>query len=206
MKKIVLGLGTLVLSLGMLVTPATAKGHSSHRVNLSKGCDGVFDASAGVQKKVTVKRGQSCTLEEGLVVRGGVHAKKGAKNLYVHTTVGRNIQANGVTGTVHIGPKSCKYDPPVGNNVKVRKSHNVLICWVTAKNNIEVTDSDGRITVRDSVAGNSIKVNRNRAYSADGPVRHNRAGAIRILRNEYGNHLQTKHNNRQVIARDNHKL
>jgi len=110
-----------------------------------------------------------------------------------------------VTGTVLIGPTGCKFDPLVGNNVHVTKSHNVLICFVTTRNNILVTGNDGRVSVRDSVAGNNIHVDRNRAWVKDGPVRHNRPGAIRLLRDTAGNHIHVFHNDdsRVLILKGN---
>jgi hypothetical protein len=167
-----------------------------------KDCDGVY--SSGTYRNVTVQAGSSCTLNPGVTVIGGVRAAKGASDLYVHTSVGRNIQAKGVTGTVMVGPRGCKYDPPVGNNVHVSDSHNVLICFVDAGNNIMVTGNDGQITVRDSSADNNVMVNRNLKYVADGPVKHKHAGAIRLLRVTAGGHVTTKGNDpsRLIIRRD----
>lgn len=204
MKKIVALVAALFMALAMAGTAQAAP----KQPNVD--CNGVLRAADypdGV-KNVTVNEGASCTLSEGLVVSGGVHAKPGAVDLLVYTEVGRNIQALGVTGTVHVGPESCKYDPPIRNNVMVKKSHNVLICWVWSGNNIVVTGNDGQVTVRDSHADNNIMVNRNKKYVADGPVAHRKPGAIRVLRNEYGNHLFTKgnHKSRVLIVKGNHKV
>lgn len=189
MKKIV----ALLLAAFVIATASPAMADSVRNLK----CDGEY--SSGTYRNVTVNPGASCVLDEGVTVVGGVHAKKGAENLYVHVPVGRNIQAQGVTGTVMVGPKGCKYDPPVGNNVMVKDSHNVLLCFVSAKNNIAVTHSDGRISVRDSVAGNNIMVTGNRAYVSDGAEDHGRPDVIRIFRNEYGNHLFHGKNDRTVF-------
>jgi hypothetical protein len=188
MRKIIM---SLALFTGVaLFTVAPGQSQSAPVKNL-RDCDGTY---SGTFRNVTVQAGGSCILSPGAEVIGGVHAMPGAANLIVHTDVGRNIQAQGVTGTVLIGPRGCKFDPIVGNNVHVNASHNVLICSVTTKNNILVTDNDGRISVRDSVAGNNIHVDRNRAWVKDGSVGHNRPGAIRLLRDTAGNHIHVFHN------------
>jgi hypothetical protein len=194
----------LIISLAMLTGLALSvapPAQSAPAKNL-KDCDGTY---SGTFRNVTVQDGGTCILTAGATVIGGVHAKQGAANLVVHTDVGRNIQANGVTGTVLIGPPGCKFDPMVGNNVHVMKSHNVLLCEVTAKNNILVTGNDGRISVRDSVAGNNIHVDRNLAWVKDGPAHHNRPGAIRLLRDSAGNHIHVFHNDpsRLLILKGN---
>jgi hypothetical protein len=186
---------TIVTALAMLTGVAlfaAVPGQSqSAPVKNLKDCDGTY---SGTFRNVTVQEGGTCILTSGAEVVGGVHAKPGAANLIVHTDVSRNIQAHGVTGTVLIGPKGCRFDPTVGNNVHVTASHNVLICAVTSRNNILVTDNDGRISVRDSVAGNNIHVDRNLAWVKDGAVGHNRPGAIRLLRDKAGNHIHVFHN------------
>ena len=77
---------------------------------------------------------------------------------------------------------------------------------MSVDNNITVRNNDGRVTVRDSSAGNNIKVNRNLAYAPQaGDPTHVNAGAIRILRNTADNHIVARGNDasRDVIARDN---
>jgi len=182
-----------------LLTPAPSQ---SAPVKNLRDCNGTY---SGTYRNVTVQQGSSCVLTADATVVGGVHAKAGAANLYVHTDVGRNIQANGVTGTVFVGPEGCKYDPTVGNNVHVMKSHNVLICEVQAHNNIMVTGNDGLITVRDSTAGNNIHVDRNLRCVSDGHVTHRRPGAIRLLRNTADQHIHVFHNDasRRLVLRDN---
>lgn len=151
--------------------------------------------------KVVVQEGANCTIENSTVK--SVQAVNTAHDVKVwDSRVVRGVHVMGATGTVHIGVKNCNYDPPVGNNVKVTKSHNVLICYVTAKNNIMVNENDGRVTVRDSVAGNNITVSRNLPYVSDGNEGHAAPGAIRILRNEAGNHITARKNSdRKVIVK-----
>lgn len=198
MKKILAYIAALLVGLSITMTPLA----SAAPVQNLKDCDGVY---SGTYRNVTVQPGGSCALTAKATVLGGVHAKKGAKNLYVHTTVGRNIQAKGVTGTVQVGPAGCKYDPPIGNNVHVSDSHNVLICWVAAKNNISVTTSDGRITVRDSSAGQNIRVDRNLAYVKDGgSPGHAHPGTIRLLHLRAGGHVTSKGNDpsRKIVRKN----
>jgi len=194
---------TSIITLAMLtgVALSVAAPTQSAPVKNLKDCNGTY---SGTYRNVTVQAGGSCTLSPGATVLGGVHAKKGAANLLVYTDVGHNIQADGVTGTVIIGPPGCKFDPVVGNNIHVNASHNVLICETTTKNNILVTDNDGRVTVRDSVAGNNIHVDRNRAWVKDGGEHHNRPGAIRLLRDSAGNHIHVFHNDpsRVLVLKD----
>jgi hypothetical protein len=176
----------LVMTLGYASSAEAAPG-----VKNLKDCDGVY---SGTYKNVTVQPGASCTLTPAAVVTGGVHAKAGAANLFVETAVGRNIQALGVTGTVYVGPgpdesgKLCTFDPPVRNNVMVKKSHNVLICWVTSGNNIKVTGNSGQVTVRNSHADNNLTVSRNVKYTG-GKTKHRHPEWVRVLNNTYGNHL-----------------
>lgn len=192
---------SLVLLTGLALSLTATSAPSAPARNL-RDCDGTY---SGTYRNVTVQAGGTCILTSGATVIGGVHAKSGAANLIVHTAVARNIQAMGVTGTVLIGPAGCKFDPLVGNNVHVTKSHNVLLCQVSTKNNILVTDNDGRVSVRDSVAGNNIHVDRNRRWVKDGATGHVRAGAIRLLRNTAGNHIHVFHNDasRVLILKNN---
>jgi hypothetical protein len=192
---------SLIMLTGITLSLTGTSAPSAPVKNL-RDCDGTY---SGTYRNVTVRAGATCILTSGATVVGGVHAKSGAANLIVHSAVARNIQAMGVTGTVLIGPTGCRFDPLVGNNVHVTKSHNVLICFVTTRNNILVTDNDGRISVRDSVAGNNIHVDRNRAWVKDGPVGHNRPGAIRLLRDTADNHVHVFHNDdsRVLILKNN---
>lgn len=198
MKKIMALLASLVMALVVLAAPtANATGYVNS-VPTIKACDGVYKNVT--LKRVTVRAGDSCVLKN-VTVLGGVHAKKGAVDVKVlDSTVGRNIQVNGATGDVHIGQSKCTYDPTVGNNVHVTNSHNVLICWVSTKNNIMITRNDGRVTVRDSVAGNNLTVARNKAYNGDGPTDHNHPAWVRVLRNQYDNNLFTNNPARKTTV------
>jgi hypothetical protein len=168
-------------------------------------CNGTLNLGNSPKTKVVVASGASCTIVHSTIK--SLRTKPGAVDVRVSDTeVTRNLMVRGATGTVHIGPAGCGYDPMVGNNVVVRNSHNVLICFTKVDNNIMVRNNDGRITVRDSSAGNNIRVNRNLAFVADpGPAPHARMSAIRILRNEADNHIVARGNaaSREVIARDN---
>jgi hypothetical protein len=168
-------------------------------------CDGVLNLGDAPKAKLVVASGASCTVVDSTIK--SLRARPGAVDVKViDTEVTRNLMVRGATGTVHIGPAGCRYDPMVGNNVIVRNSHNVLICFTSVDNNIMVRNNDGRITVRDSSAGNNIMVNRNLAYVADpgGPT-HVRAGAIRLLRLQADNHIVARGNDatREVVARSN---
>ena len=164
-------------------------------------CDGTY---TGVTvKNVRVAPGASCTLIDS-VVTGNVHARNPVDVKILDTDVAHNVMVMGATGTVVVGSAGCKYDPHAGNNVMVKKSHNVLICFMDVDNNIRVTGSDGRITVRNSSAGRNIGVDRNLAYVSDGATDHANPGAIRLLNLTAGGHVTTKHNDpsRTIVRRN----
>lgn len=192
MKKILVMLATFVMLFAMGFAPANA---TPGPKNLR--CDSVV--SGGTYKNVTVNKGDSCTLVD-VVLTGGFHAKKGSVNVSLRdTTVGHNIQVNGATGNVFIGNKNgCKYDPVVGNNVHVTNSHNVLICYVTSGNNIMVTRNDGKVTVRDSSAGNNLMVRNQKAFVADaGKPDHRNVDYVRILDSTYDNNFFSSNPDRE---------
>jgi len=112
----------------------------------------------------------------------------------------------GATGIVLIGNYGCGYDPKVGNNIKVRNSNNVLICQMSVDNDISVTGSHGRITIRDSVACDNITASFNDRY--DGPPTtpggHRWPDAIRMFQLRAANHITAENNSdRPVVMRDN---
>jgi len=180
----------------VLCIPKATAAPTGHNV---KNCDTTLH---GTVHNVTVLAGSSCTIPAGVTVTGGVHAKAGAANLLVDTNVAHNIQAKGVTGLVQIGPPTCKFDPLVGNNVHVFKSHDVLICQVTTKNNIMVNHNDGQISILDSHAGNNIMVNRNLPFVPDNPPStHSNPDWIRVFRSTAGNHIKEFGNQRTVVNR-----
>ena len=168
-------------------------------------CDGVLSLGDAPKTRVIVPASASCTIVDSTIK--SLRALPGAVDVKVFDTeVTRNLMVRGATGTVHIGPEDCKFDPVVGNNLVVRNSHNVLICLMSVDNNITVRNNDGRITVRDSSAGNNIKVNRNLAYDPDASDPNtDRAAKIRILRNLADNHIVARGNDssRVVAARGN---
>ncbi|MEZ0579008.1 hypothetical protein [Nocardioides sp. MH1] len=159
----------------------------------------------GTYKSVTVPKGASCFLRNA-VVTGNVKALHGAKNVFiVNTRVDRNIMLRGVTRNVKIGPGNCKIDPIAGNNIKVTRSHNVLICLMSVDNNIMVTRNDGRITLTANKVDNNISVTNNLAYhhlASDG--HHKRIAAIRVRHNVAGRHIRvTGNDSRPLILRHN---
>jgi hypothetical protein len=168
-------------------------------------CDGELELADAPKAKLVVPSGASCTVVDSTIK--SLRARPGSVDVRVYgTEVTRNLMVRGATGTVHIGPKDCRYDPVVGNNVIVRNSHNVLICFTSVDNNIMVRNNDGRITLRDSSAGNNIMVNRNLAYApAAGDPTTLKAAAIRLLRLAADNHIVARDNDpgREVVARDN---
>ncbi len=167
-------------------------------------CDGTYRNVT--VKNVKVEPGASCTLVDSTVL-GNVHARDAVDVLVLDTDVAHNINVMGATGDVKIGNAvGCSFDPSTGNNIMVKKSHNVLICRQDVDNNIMVTGNDGRITVSDSAAGNNIMVNRNRAFVPDGDATHSVPGAIRVIRCTVRGHLFTKGNDpsRTVVLRANY--
>jgi hypothetical protein len=168
-------------------------------------CDGTLNLGDAPKTRVIVRAGDSCTVVDSTIK--SLRALPGSVDVRVHNTeVTRNLMVRGATGTVHIGPEDCKFDPVVGNNLIVRNSHNVLICFTSVDNNIMVRNNDGRITVRDSSAGNNIMVNRNLAYDPDaGDLNTAMAAKIRLLRNTADNHIVARNNNptRDIVTRGN---
>lgn len=172
-------------------------------------CDGTFNG--GTYFSVQVPAGASCTLT-GAKVTHGVHARDAANVLLIDTNVGRNIDIRGTTGMTQIGtpedpsaarPLRCRIDPIVGNNVMVRRSHDVLICQVHAKDNIMVTRNDGQITVRDSEARTNIMVSHNLPFVGPPLNKHRDPGAIRLLDDTAGQHIFARHDSsRDLIFRN----
>lgn len=159
----------------------------------------------GKYHHVKVPKGESCKLIDAKVT-GNLRAR-GAVNVKVlDTSVRHNLMIVAATGEVKVGNrKGCRYDPVVGNNVVVRNSHDVLLCQLSLGNNLTVRGNDGRITVRDNVVDNNIRVSRNDAFVSDGPAGHRKPGAIRLIENEAGNHIQVFRNDdsRELILRNN---
>jgi hypothetical protein len=196
LKTLLGGVSALTLAALSVTAPAQAAGHGPNIRN----CDTTIH---GKVHNVTIQAGSSCTLAADATVTGGVHAKKGAANLTIRTNVARNIMARGVTGTVIISTPGCKFDPLVGNNVKIQHSHNVLICDVTSKNNIAANGEDGQVTIRDSHAGNNIFADRERAYVGPPLNSHRHPEWVRLLRDTAGNHIfELGDSARVVVNRD----
>lgn len=162
-------------------------------------CEGTV--TGGTYFSVRVPAGASCTLI-GAKVTHGVRAKDAANVILLDTDVARNVNIRGTTGMTEVGQSGCKQDPVVGNNLMIRRSHNVLICQVRAKNQIMVTGNDGMISILDSTA-NNIFVNHNRAFVADNPPStHRHPEWIRVFRDTARHHIHEFGNARHVENRD----
>lgn len=184
--------GTLI-GASILAVSLPLPAHSAPKALVCTG-----DVTGGTYFSVRVPAGESCTLTDAKVTHG-VHARQAANVSLIDTDVARNVNIRGTTGLTEIKQAGCGQDPVVGNNLTVRNSHDVLICQVHAKNNIRVVHNDGMITVRDSVAGNNIAVNRNLAFVPnDPPTTHVDPDIIRIFRSTAGNHIHVFHNDRRL--------
>jgi hypothetical protein len=157
----------------------------------------------GTYKQVTVPRGASCYLRNAHVL-GNLKALHGAVDvLVINTAVDRNIHIKGATRDVKIGPRHCRFDPTVGNNIIVTRSHNVAICFSTVKDNISVTRNDGRIMLRDNEVGKNIRVVDNLPYvHQPGDGQHPQMDAIRLRDNKAGRHITVKRNNGRPLVAD----
>jgi hypothetical protein len=158
-------------------------------------CDNTASTPAtGTYSSVRVPAGASCHLENATVT-GNLIARN-ARNVYViNTDVRRNIEIRGTRRDVKIGPRGCRFDPPVGNNILVTRSHNVAICFMTVGNNITVSRNDGRLMVRRNVVGSNLRVVDNLAYDRrPGDGRHRLIDAVRVRRNEAGRHIVVRRN------------
>ena len=196
-----------VLVMGTMAAPVVAP--SAVHATAAPGvlvCDNTkADPYTGTYKRVTVPRGASCYLKDA-VVNGNLKALHGAKDVVVlNTEVKRNIHIRGAERRVKIGVPSCRFDPPVGNNIKVTRSHNVLICFMTVRNNIMVTRNDGRITLLNNDVGRKIQVTNNLPFNHKrGDGHHRRIAAIRLFDNVAGNHIfETRNPRRGLIASGN---
>lgn len=154
-------------------------------------CDGTYVGQTF--KHVRVRPGDTCVLKDSTVT-GNFMARNPKTVKVLDTEVGHNLKVRGATDMVHIGNAGCVLDPVVGNNIQVRKSHNVLICYMTTKNNISVTGSDGRISLFHNDSGRHIVVSRNEAYDRDQGVKHRNPGAIRLRDNTAEGHIRLADN------------
>jgi hypothetical protein len=162
-------------------------------------CDGTYTGQTF--KHVRVRPGATCVLKDSTVT-GNLMARDPRTVKVIDTEVRRNLKVRGATDFVKIGNAGCKLDPVVGNNIQVRESHNVLICYMTTKNNISVTGSDGRISLFHNNAGRHIAVSRNDAYDRDPGVTHPNPGAIRLRYNTVGGHIRLadNHHSRDLLG------
>ncbi|WP_205472259.1 hypothetical protein [Nocardioides sp. SYSU D00038] len=159
---------------------------------------------SGTYKNVTVRPGDSCYLLDATVT-GNLHARDPHTVRVIDTEVRRNIMVMGATHDVVIGSRGCAYDPVAGNNIMVKKSHNVVVCWMTVKNNIKLSQNDGRISLFRNTVGRNIQVTNNLAYAPQaGDGQHKRINAIRLRHNRAGGHITVSRNaGRPVIAHHN---
>lgn len=154
--------------------------------------------------KVVVPEGASCYIEDSVIHSLRAHDPVNVSFLGSTLLHGaqHNIMIDGATGNVVIGNEGCRFDPYVGNNIKVTNSFNVLICQMAVDNNIMVTGNDGRITVRESVACNNVVVSRNLSYAGDA-TDHNNVDRIRLIDVLAARHVFTVDNaDREVVRRN----
>jgi hypothetical protein len=180
------GLLCCLLTTGTVAASA-ASPQPSAEASANFTCDGTYVNRTF--KHVRVRPGDTCILKNSTVT-GNLMARRPATVKVLDTAVRHNLMVRGATQDVVIGNRGCRQDPTVGNNLKVTKSHNVAICWMTTKNNIKVTRNDGRISLFHNHAGRSIDVSRNLAYVADPGTKHQRAGAIRLRYNTADSHIR----------------
>lgn len=204
MKKTLLAalmvLGTTAAA--TLVAPAPAANAASALV-----CDNHRgNPYTGRYTNVTVPKGASCYMQDAVVL-GNFKALHGAVDVYlINTRVKWNIHIIRAQRDVKIGPRHCKFDPLVGNNVIVTRSHNVAVCFTRAANNITVSRNDGRISLRGDHAGSNIRVVDNWAYRRQpGDGHHRLIGAIRLRDNTAGRHINVLRNHgRKLLLEGNH--
>jgi hypothetical protein len=190
-------LATIGLGLSAAPTHAIPDMGAEHPPNLV--CDGTYTGQTF--KHVRVRPGDTCVLKDSTVT-GNLMARNPRTVKVIDTEVRRNLKIRGATDFVKIGNAGCKLDPVVGNNIQIRESHNVLICYMTTKNNISVTGSDGRISLFHNNAGRHIAVSRNDAYDRDPGVKHKNPGAIRLRDNTVGGHIRLadNHSSRDLLG------
>lgn len=183
-------------------SPASAQAPGPERLV----CDNTRDDPyTGRYASVRVPKGASCYLRNAVVLGNLKALHDPVDVIVINTEVQRNIHIKGAQRDVKIGPARCRFDPPVGNNVKVTRSHNVAICFTSADNNITVTRNDGRIMLRDNRAGNNIAVNNNLPYDRQpGDGDHPQVDAIRLRDNVAGRHIVVRRNSgRPLILEGN---
>ena len=173
-------LASLGVLLGLSVAPASAAPNAI--------CDGKL--AAGTYRNVTVARGANCFVGTNVTILGNFRATKSPGSVIVRTDVGRNFMVSGATVRVIFGPKGCRVDPRAGNNLMVRNSRNVAVCFATVDNNIVLRNNTGRLMLRDSLACNNIRVVRNDVLG------------LRILRNKFEGNFTVAPNKVQNVTRD----
>lgn len=188
------------------VAPASASASAQAPGPARLICDNTpDDPYTGRYASVRVPKGASCYLRNAVVLGNLKALHQPVDVLVINTEVQRNIHIKGAQRDVKIGPADCRFDPLVGNNVKVTRSHNVAICFTSAENNITVTRNDGRIMLRDNRAGSNIKVIDNLPYDRQpGDGQHPQIDAIRLRDNVAGRHIVVRRNHdRPLILEGN---
>jgi hypothetical protein len=178
-----------------LIAAGTATAVTSSHATAPDPDDPIFDCDGTYVnrtfKHVRVPEGATCILRDSTVT-GNFRARGPRTVKIIDTEVRRNTMIRGATHDVVIGNAGCHEDPLAGNNIKVTKSHNVAICWMTVKNNVIVRGNDGRIGLGHNDVGRNIDVSRNPAYApnAADATNHDEPGAIRIKHNVAGGHIR----------------
>lgn len=185
-RTVIAVLATLGTLLGLGVAPASAAAPNAI-------CSGTL--AAGTYNNVTVAPGANCFVGTNVTILGNFRATKSPGRVIVRTDVGHNFIVAGATGRVTFGPKGCHADPRAGNNLIVRNSRNVAICFATVDNNIVLRNNTGRLMLRDSLACNNIR------------VVNNDVRILRVLRNAYEGNFTVARNDadRRRIA-GNHEF
>jgi len=178
-RTIIAVLATLGTLVGLGVAPASAAPNAI--------CSGTL--AAGTYKNVTVAPGANCFVGTNVTILGNFRATRSPGSVIVRTDVGRNFMVAGATVRVIFGPKGCRVDPRAGNNLMVRNSRNVAICFATVDNNIVLRNNTGRLMLRDSLACNNIRVVNNDVLG------------LRVLRNRYEGNFTVARNDVQNVRR-----
>jgi hypothetical protein len=194
----------LVLVAALVMTVVGLSGTATAQVDPWTDCANTASTPlTGTYRNVEVSEFASCYME-GAVVTGNFFARNTPNNVVLlNTEFAHNVRVYGATGQTTIGIAGCRQDPPIGNNIRVTDSHNVLICQMTVDNNITVKRNDGRITVRQSSAGNNVFVDRNKRYNPKaGDGTHRAAGDIRLFGVHADNHVFVRLNKRDLRLRN----
>ncbi len=179
-------LASLGVLLGLSVAPASAEAQPK---NFTCNNDVLVE---GTFRNVFVAEGADCTVGPDVTITRNFFALKSPGVINVNTDIGRNFMVANATGSVTFGPEGCKVDPHVGNNLMIRNSANVAVCFATVDNNIVLSGNTGRLMLRDSVACNNIRVVNNEI--------------VRVKNNVFGVNFTVKGNETVVRNSNNVKF